>query len=287
MRNACPNLARQLTGQGDRNKYGTSMRDPCEGGPVCWLCSSPALSRFQNCFCFCTGPSNPYAFLRRISFLYPGSVTEHNLPHTASLHLKTSLNEFLLYPLNQPTNLSHSPPASKTQIKRQLHRTSSELFDTCLAHFRASSRAGATALRERLSAINAAAAASAAAAAAAATPPPPPGAIDPFTSGSDRTRANLSKAREAKEAAAAAAAVAAVAAAAAVARSKKSKKGGSAAVQELAANVPWYGKYVPMEDNAITLPKLPIVVVEEPAWGDWEEGRRRSSSRNVSSGGGG
>lgn len=173
-----------------------------------------------------------------------------------------------------PTVPACRRPPPHAQIKRQLHRTSSELFDTCIAHFRASADAGAAALAERLEAINAAAAASAAAASAASAPPP-----GTEGAGSDRTRAILSKAREAKEAAAAAAATAAVAAAAAVAR-KKNRKGGGAAAQELAAAVPWYGKYVPLEENALTLPEVPKVPVVEEEWRECEDGRR-SSSRNV------
>lgn len=142
-----------------------------------------------------------------------------------------------------------------------------------MAHFRASSAAGAAVLSERLEAIKSAAARSASAASAADYP-----SLDE-ESGSDRTRAILSKAREAKEAAAAWAAASAVSAAAAVAR-KKNRRGGKAAVQEIAAAVPWYGKYVPIEDNALTLPEVPLVPVEEERR-EPDDGRR-GSRRTVS-----
>lgn len=167
--------------------------------------------------------------------------------------------------------ITDAPPL--TQIKRQLHRTSTDQFDLSLDHFRASTVAGAAALRERLGSIDATVA-RAAADAESANRAVAEGAT------SDRTRAHKSKAREEKEAVAAAAVAAAEASTAAAAK-KRSRKGGEKAAREAAAATPWYGKYAVMEENALTLPEVPKVAVDE-AWADWVDDGRRSSSRNVS-----
>lgn len=60
---------------------------------------------------------------------------------------------------------------------------------------------------------------------------------------------------------------------------KSSRKEGGAAAREAAAG-PWYGKYVALEENALTLPDVPKL---EEELVEWDDGRR-SSSRNVSLG---
>lgn len=85
-----------------------------------------------------------------------------------------------------------------------------------------------------------------------------------------RRGAAVARAKEEARAAAAAAVEAAAAKAAEAANAKKaaSRKGSESKIAAAIANVPWYGKYSPVEDNAVTLPEVrPYFLQRGIIWG--------------------
>lgn len=188
-------------------------------------------------------------------------------------------HEYALTRFFLPFPVPPLPRSRLPQLKRQLHRTGSELFDTCLSHFRASAKAGAAAFRDRLGAIEAAVTAAADGAAASSSSLSSSGR-DALVRTSRSIDSKVREEREAREAAVRGTQAAVKEARAAVAAEparKSSRKEGGAAARE-AASGPWYGKYVALEENALTLPEVPKLDEELI---DWDDGRR-SSSRNVS-----